>query len=115
MERSARFNSLQGNTATQLYAFAYLLRQWAAPLWLNIDPSLPLQRDFFRQPAALLFFARCSHSCWPAGANVVDQLRFGMDDVAVDSVASVPAAHRHRQRPTDVLGRMPLFLRSLSN
>lgn len=67
MERSARFNSLQGNTATQLYAFAYLLRQWAAPLWLNIDPSLPLQRDFSASLLPLLFFAAlCALmlACW---------------------------------------------------
>lgn len=46
MERSAQLNSLQGNAATQLAAFAYLMRQWALPLWLNIDPDLTLRTDF---------------------------------------------------------------------
>jgi tetratricopeptide (TPR) repeat protein len=46
MERSAQLNSLQGNAATQLAAFAYLMRQWALPLWLNIDPDLALRTDF---------------------------------------------------------------------
>lgn len=67
MERSAQLNSLQGNAATQLYAFAYLLRQWAAPLWLNIDPSLQLQRDFSASLLPLLFFAALFAlmlACW---------------------------------------------------
>lgn len=42
MQRSAEFNSLYGNLATNLTGFAWLLRQWALPLWLNIDPDLPL-------------------------------------------------------------------------
>ncbi|MBU1424286.1 MAG: tetratricopeptide repeat protein [Gammaproteobacteria bacterium] len=42
MQRSFEFNSLYGNLATQLSGFAYLLRQWLLPLWLNIDPDLPL-------------------------------------------------------------------------
>ncbi len=46
MQRSAQLNSLQGNTATQLAAFDYLMRQWALPLWLNIDPDLMLQKNF---------------------------------------------------------------------
>lgn len=45
MENSAGLNSLSGNLASQLHAIAYLLRQWLLPLWLNIDPDLPLQRD----------------------------------------------------------------------
>lgn len=56
MERSAELNSLQGNLATQLVAFAYLLRQWALPLWLNIDPDLPLLRDLSGSLLPLLFF-----------------------------------------------------------
>ncbi|OIR07709.1 tetratricopeptide repeat protein [mine drainage metagenome] len=43
MQRSAAFSGLQGNIATQISSFAYLLRQWALPLWLNIDPDLPLR------------------------------------------------------------------------
>ncbi len=41
MQRSAAHDSLQNNLATRLYALSYLLRQWALPLWLNIDPALP--------------------------------------------------------------------------
>uniref|UniRef100_UPI00406C8621 tetratricopeptide repeat protein n=1 Tax=Rhodoferax sp. GW822-FHT02A01 TaxID=3141537 RepID=UPI00406C8621 len=46
MWRSLEFNSLPGNLATQLTALLYLARQWAVPLWLNIDPDLPVQHDF---------------------------------------------------------------------
>jgi tetratricopeptide (TPR) repeat protein len=46
METSAALNSLQGNLATQTLAFAWLLRQWLFPLWLNIDPDLPVLHDF---------------------------------------------------------------------
>ncbi len=57
MERSAELNSLQGNIATQLLAFTWLMRQWALPLWLNIDPDLPLQHDFSGAALPLLFFS----------------------------------------------------------
>ena len=56
IQRSAAFNSVQGNAATQLRAVAYLLRQWVLPLWLNIDPDLPLQRDFAGSAWPLMFF-----------------------------------------------------------
>jgi hypothetical protein len=46
VERSASFNSLTGNAATQVQALVYLFRQWALPLWLNMDPDLAVQRDF---------------------------------------------------------------------
>ena len=46
MLRSLEFNTLSGNAATQLLALAYLLRQWLLPLWLNIDPDLPVQQNF---------------------------------------------------------------------
>ena len=46
MQRSAEFNGFYGNLATQLSGFAWLLRQWALPLWLNIDPDLPLRTGF---------------------------------------------------------------------
>lgn len=46
VEISAGLNSLQGNMATQTLAFAYLIRQWLLPLWLNIDPDLPVLHDF---------------------------------------------------------------------
>lgn len=42
MQRSAEFNDMQGNLATHLAGFVWLLRQWLLPLWLNIDPDLPL-------------------------------------------------------------------------
>ncbi|MDD2925718.1 tetratricopeptide repeat protein, partial [Rhodoferax sp.] len=42
MQRSAELNSLTGNLATQTQGLAYLLRQWGWPLWLNIDPDLPV-------------------------------------------------------------------------
>ncbi|MDP1679638.1 MAG: tetratricopeptide repeat protein [Candidatus Nitrotoga sp.] len=56
MERSAQLNSLQGNIANQIAAFFYLMRQWALPLWLNIDPDLPLQNDFSAILLPLVFF-----------------------------------------------------------
>lgn len=43
---SAGMNSLYGNLATQTMAFAYLLRQWLLPLWLNVDPDLRVLHDF---------------------------------------------------------------------
>ncbi len=43
---SAQWNTPVGNVATELGGFAHLLRQWALPLWLNIDPDLPLRHDF---------------------------------------------------------------------
>ena len=46
MQRSAEFNGLYGNLATQLSGFAWLLQQWALPLWLNIDPDLQLLTNF---------------------------------------------------------------------
>lgn len=61
MERSAELNSLQGNIATQLLAFSYLMRQWALPLWLNIDPDLPLLHDDSGIALPLLvFLAACA-------------------------------------------------------
>lgn len=67
IERSAQLNSLPGNAATQLSAFAYLLRQWALPLTLNIDTDLPLQHDFSASLLPLLFFAALLTlipACW---------------------------------------------------
>jgi len=57
MERSAKLNGLLGNAATQLSAFDYLMRQWALPLWQNIDPDLPLLTDFSGSLWPLLFFS----------------------------------------------------------
>jgi hypothetical protein len=46
MQRSAELNTLTGNVATQAFTFSYLMRQWVLPLWLNIDPDLPLLHEF---------------------------------------------------------------------
>jgi hypothetical protein len=54
-ERSASFNTLAGNLATQAQAMVYLFRQWALPLWLNIDPDLAVQRDFSQAMPGLVF------------------------------------------------------------
>ncbi|OGT13427.1 MAG: hypothetical protein A3F73_06375 [Gallionellales bacterium RIFCSPLOWO2_12_FULL_59_22] len=67
MERSAEFNAPQGNLATQLTAFAWLMRQWALPLWLNIDPDLPLLRDLSESLLPLVFFGSIFAlmlACW---------------------------------------------------
>lgn len=56
LQRSAELNSLQGNIATQLAAFSYLLKQWSLPLWLNIDPPLALLNDFSGSLLPLLLF-----------------------------------------------------------
>jgi len=55
MERSAQLNSLQVNLANQVSAFSYLMRQWALPIWLNIDPDLPLQNNFSAIVLPLVF------------------------------------------------------------
>lgn len=57
MQRSAELNNLAGNIATQAGAVAWLLRQWALPLWLDIDPDLPLLRDFAAAGPQLLALA----------------------------------------------------------
>jgi tetratricopeptide (TPR) repeat protein len=59
MQRSIEFNSLQGNIATQLAGFAYLMGQWALPLWLNIDPDLPLQAGIGAAGWPLAFCMLC--------------------------------------------------------
>lgn len=56
MERSTHFNSLQGNAFNQIGALAYLARQWAYPLRLNIDPSLPINDGLSAIILPLLFF-----------------------------------------------------------
>ncbi|MFH2140206.1 MAG: tetratricopeptide repeat protein [Pseudomonadota bacterium] len=45
MLRSAQFNTLSGNLATQANGMLWMLQQWLLPLWLNIDPNLPLYRS----------------------------------------------------------------------
>jgi hypothetical protein len=56
VERSLVFNSLQGNAATQIDAFVYLLKQWIIPISLNIDTDLKLQRDFSESSQSLIIF-----------------------------------------------------------
>lgn len=67
MQNSIDLNSWHGNVATQLGGFAYLLRQWALPLWLNIDPDLPLLHDFADTalPSILLLtVVALTFACW---------------------------------------------------
>jgi tetratricopeptide (TPR) repeat protein len=43
------------------------VRQWVLPLWLNIDPDLPVQRDFSGSAASLMFFVfalALMFACW---------------------------------------------------
>ena len=46
MQNSVQLNDFSGNVATQILAIIYLLRQWFFPLWLNIDPDLPVIHSF---------------------------------------------------------------------
>jgi hypothetical protein len=67
MQTSAELSKLPGNAATQLLAFAYLMRQWALPLWLNIDPDLPIVHDISGAAGSLAFsFAMVTLvlACW---------------------------------------------------
>ena len=67
MQTSAELNSLPGNAATQLLAFAYLMRQWALPLRLNIDPDLPLLHDISGAAGSLavsLAMVALMLACW---------------------------------------------------
>lgn len=50
MLRSAQFNTLGGNLATQANGMLWLLQQWTLPIWLNIDPDLPLYRNLSAAP-----------------------------------------------------------------
>ncbi|MGI9133342.1 MAG: tetratricopeptide repeat protein [Rhodoferax sp.] len=57
MQRSAALNSLNGNVATQALGLVYLMRQWALPLWLNIDPALTLRQSLGQALPELLGLA----------------------------------------------------------
>ena len=53
------FNSPAGNRRTPRSVPDWLLRQWLAPFWLNIDPDLPVRHaiDSAALPALLLLLA----------------------------------------------------------
>ncbi len=59
LDRSATFNDFAGNLASTALGTAWLLRQWVAPFWLNIDPDLPVLRDIGSEalPPLLLLLA----------------------------------------------------------
>jgi tetratricopeptide (TPR) repeat protein len=56
LQTSAVFNTLEGNAATQLGGLFYLLGQWALPLWLNIDPDVPVRQSLAQALHALAGF-----------------------------------------------------------
>lgn len=64
MLHSAEFNTLGGNLATQANGLLWLLQQWALPLWLNIDPDLPLHRHLADAPWALLTTLMLGGAAW---------------------------------------------------
>jgi chromate transport protein ChrA len=64
LQRSLDFNTLGGNAATQLAGLLYLLRQWALPLWLNIDPDLAVLPDFSGAWPALAALLALLLSAW---------------------------------------------------
>ncbi len=57
MQTSVDMNSWFGNVATQTLGFVYLMRQWLFPLWLNIDPDLPVLHSFAGLMPHLLILA----------------------------------------------------------
>ena len=64
MLRSAQFNTLGGNLATQANGMLWLLQQWLLPLWLNIDPDLPLYRSTSAAPLPVLAILMLSSLAW---------------------------------------------------
>lgn len=59
LERSAHFNTYRGNLANASLGTLWLLRQWFAPLWLNIDPDLPV-RHYLDMTSGLALAALCT-------------------------------------------------------
>ncbi|MBU0688104.1 MAG: hypothetical protein KJ850_11205 [Gammaproteobacteria bacterium] len=53
MLRSANFNTVDGNFATQLAGALWLLKQWLFPFWLNIDPDHPIYHKLLDAPLSL--------------------------------------------------------------
>ncbi|MBU1215479.1 MAG: hypothetical protein KKA63_09615 [Gammaproteobacteria bacterium] len=64
MLNSANFNDLGGNVSTQLAGAVWLFKQWALPLWLNIDPDLPVYRKVLEAPLALLAVLSLLAASW---------------------------------------------------
>jgi tetratricopeptide (TPR) repeat protein len=64
MLHSANFNDLGGNFSTQLAGAVWLFKQWAMPLWLNIDPDLPVHRKVLDAPLALLTVSLILAASW---------------------------------------------------
>ena len=64
MLRSAQFNTLGGNLATQANGMLWLLQQWTLPLWLNIDPELPLYRSLSAAPLPVLAVLILGIAAW---------------------------------------------------
>lgn len=67
MQHSAELGNLYSTPATNLNGFAWLLRQWAVPLWLNIDPDLPQLAGLSEALLPLLLFTglfTLMLACW---------------------------------------------------
>lgn len=64
MLNSVHFNTLGGNVATQLSGAVWLLQQWFAPLWLNIDPDLPVYLQTLDAPDSLLIVSMMLFTAW---------------------------------------------------
>ncbi|MHB1115352.1 hypothetical protein [Sideroxydans sp.] len=64
MLHSANFNELGGNFSTQLAGAVWLFKQWAMPLWLNIDPTLPVYREVLDAPLALFTVSLLLAASW---------------------------------------------------
>ncbi len=64
MLNSVNFNNIGGNVATQLAGAVWLLKQWAMPLWLNIDPELPVYHQVMDAPLAVLTASLMLAASW---------------------------------------------------
>lgn len=64
MLHSANLNDLGGNFSTQLAGAVWLFKQWGMPLWLNIDPDLPVYREVLDAPLALFTVSLLLATSW---------------------------------------------------